>query len=116
SLAVECHDLELPTARRNQEMSISIPVSPLEVIQLVDLTIRFQPVVDPQAVYRLIHAEFASSPAEALHTEEAVAAGLAFLHAGVAMLIPRVRRVSWGRVQCFFPAAPPFVGKLNRRN
>ena len=66
---IEIPDLELPAPRRDQQVSFSIPVRPLEVIQQLDLSIHFQPVADTQPVYRLIDAEFASSPSEAFHTQ-----------------------------------------------
>jgi hypothetical protein len=116
AIAIEIPDLELPAARGDQQLSFSIPVRPLEVIQQLDLSLDFQPVADTQAVHRLIDAELAASPATAFYTQEAVTAGLAFLEAGVAMLIPGVPGVAWGRILGFLPAAPPFVRKLHCRN
>ena len=116
AVAIEIPDLEFPAPRGDQQVSVSIPVRPLEVIQQVDLSLHFQPVGDTQAVYRLIDAELAASPPEAFHTQQTVAARLAFLEAGVAALIPCVPRVALGRVRAFLPAATSFVRKLNHRN
>ena len=69
AIAIEIPDLELSAPRGDQQVSFSIPVRPLEVIQQLDLSIPFQPVVDTQAVCRLIDAEFTSSPSEAFHTQ-----------------------------------------------
>ena len=109
-------DLEFSAPRGDQQVSISIPVRPLDVIQQLDLSIHFQPVADTEAVYRQLDTELAPSPAEAFHTKYASAAGLAFPHAGVAPRIPCVPGVALGRVRGFFPATPPFVRKLHYRN
>ena len=69
AIAIEIPDLELFVPRGDQQMSLSIPVRPLEVIQQSDPSLHFQPVSDAQAVYRLIDAELASSPSEAFHTK-----------------------------------------------
>ncbi len=97
-------------------MSLPVPIRPLEVIQQLALSLRFQPIVDAQAVDSLINSELASCPAKPFHAKEAVASGLTLLHTGVAMLIPGVLWVASGRIWRFLPAPTPFVRELNRRN
>ena len=56
AIAIEFPDLKLPAPCGDQQVSFSIPVRPLEVIQELDLSTYFQPVADTQAVDRLIDA------------------------------------------------------------
>ena len=69
AIAIEFPDLKLPAPCGDEQVSFSIPVRPLEVIQELDLSTYFQPVADTQAVDRLIDAELASRPSETFHTQ-----------------------------------------------
>jgi len=86
------------------------------VIKQLDIALDFQPIADTQAIYRLIDSKLTSSPAKAFHTKKTAAAGLPFLDAGIATLIPSVPGVAFGGVRSFHPAAPPFVSELNYGN
>jgi hypothetical protein len=79
----------------------------------LNLSARFQPVPDAQAVYRLTDAELAPSPAETLNTKHAISAGLAFPDAGVAALIPGVAGVTFGGAWGLLPSATPLIRKLD---
>ncbi|MEA5398763.1 hypothetical protein VB734_01740 [Synechococcus sp. BA-124 BA4] len=59
-------------------MSLLIPVCPLDMTQRLTILICLQPVTDAQPVDGLTDAKLAPGPAEALCTEQAVSANLAF--------------------------------------
>jgi hypothetical protein len=114
--AIEIPCLKPSVTRRDQKVSFSIPVRPLDVTQQLKRVSRFERVAEPHAIYGLIDAVRGAGPTEALDAQHAAAPGLTLLHAGVPPLVPGVAGNPVGRLRGFRPPAPPFVCELDHWN
>lgn len=87
---LEIPDLKLSGSGGNQQLSLTVPIRPLDVIQQLEAPFRFQRVEDAQTVHRLVHAKVAGGPAQTLQAQHTSPSRLPLLQPGAAALVPNV--------------------------
>ncbi len=67
SIGIQIPHLQFSRPGRGQQLSFSIPVRPLKVVQELKITAGPQSVANAQAVHCLVDTELAACPAQTLH-------------------------------------------------
>ena len=88
----------------------------MQSIEQRDVAVGFERVDDEHSVAGLLGSKPGAGAAETFRSNHLLAAGLAFLHAGVAALLPYVMRNALRRVRGFLPSVPPLGGELRDRD